>query len=81
MLGRRRHFVERAIHTVADFEFVLERFKMNVTGAVLDGLKEHQIDEANDRRLVGQIGQVGRRAAGRGFGRFARDFIVLAQVP
>ena len=55
MLWRRGHFVERAIDTVADFKFVLKGFKMNVTGAVLHRLKQHEIDKANDRRLVGQI--------------------------
>ena len=49
---RRRHFVERAVHAVADFEFVLERLEMNVARPVLDRLVQDQIDEANDRRGV-----------------------------
>ena len=52
MAGRRRHFVERAVDPITDFEFVFERFEMNVAGAILDRLEQDQIDEANDRRRV-----------------------------
>ncbi len=52
MPRRRRHFVERAVDAVTNFEFVLERLEMDVARAVLDRLKQDQIDEANDRRGV-----------------------------
>jgi hypothetical protein len=39
MAGRGIHFVERAIDAVTDFEFVLEGLEVDVTRAVLDGLK------------------------------------------
>ena len=55
MLGRRRHFVERAVHAVADLEFVFERFEMNVARAVLHRLEEDQVHEADDGRFVGQV--------------------------
>ena len=34
-LGGGRHFVEGAVHAVADFEFVLKRLEMDVAGPVL----------------------------------------------
>ena len=46
---RRRHFVERAVHPVADFELVLERLEVDVARAVLDRLIQDQVDEADDR--------------------------------
>jgi hypothetical protein len=51
--GRRRHFIQRAVHAVADFKLGLEGLEVNVAGFFLDGLCEHQIDEANDGRAVG----------------------------
>ena len=51
--GRRGHLVERAVHAVADLEFVLERLEMDVAGPVLDGLVEDQIHVADDGRGVG----------------------------
>ena len=50
---RRRHFVQRAVHAVADLEFVLEGLEVNVGGLLLDRLVEHEIDEADDRGAVG----------------------------
>src|SRR5437879_7101003 len=43
MLGRRRHFIQSAVHAIADFEFVLERLKVNVARAVLYRLIKHQV--------------------------------------
>ena len=54
MLRRRRHFVKRAVHAVADAEFGFERLEMNVTRAVLHGLEQDQIHELHDGHLVGQ---------------------------
>ncbi len=79
VFGRRGHFVKGAVHAVADFEFVLERLEMDVAGAVLDGLKENEVDETDDGGLVGEVFQVGGGAGGGGFGGFAGDFVVLAQ--
>ena len=52
MPRRRRHFVKRAIDAVTNFEFVFERLEMDVARAVLNRLKQDQIDKANDRRGV-----------------------------
>src|SRR5207244_1629722 len=49
MSRRRSHFVKRAIDAITDFEFIFERFEMNVAGPVLDRLIQNQIDKANDR--------------------------------
>jgi hypothetical protein len=38
VLGGRGHFVERAVHAVADAEFVLEGLEVDVRGARLHGL-------------------------------------------
>ena len=54
LLGRRRHLVEGAVHAIADLELSLERLEVNVAGAVLDGLEQDQVDEPDDRGLVGQ---------------------------
>ncbi len=54
VLRRRRHFVKRAVHAVTDAKFVFKRFEMNVARAVLDGLKQDQVHELHDGRLVGQ---------------------------
>ena len=53
-LGGGRHLVEGAVHAVADLELGLEGLEVNVAGAVLDGLEQDQVDEADDRGLVGQ---------------------------
>src|SRR5438874_4767630 len=53
MSRRRSHFVKRAINAITDFEFIFERFEMNVAGPVLDRLIQNQIDKANDRGSAG----------------------------
>ena len=57
---RRRHFVERAVDAVANFELVLERLEVNVARAVLDRLEQDQVDEADDRRRVRLGFDIGR---------------------
>ncbi len=59
---RRGHLVERAVHAVADFELVLERLEMDVARPVLDRLIEDQVDETDDRRGVGLVGDVALRS-------------------
>ena len=41
-----------AVNAVTDFEFVLERFEMDVRSAQLDGVFQNLVDEADDGRLV-----------------------------
>src|SRR5437773_5733187 len=52
MTGRWRHLIKRSIDAIANFEFVFERFEVNVARAVLDRLVKDQIDEPNDGRRV-----------------------------
>ena len=77
MLGRRRHFVERAVHAVADAEFRFKRLEMDVARAVLNGLLQDEVDELHDGRLVGQVFQPLDVLGG--FVHFARDVRVRAQ--
>ena len=48
MPGWRRHFVERAIDPIADFEFQLEGLEMNIRGPILNGLVKDEVHVAND---------------------------------
>ena len=52
MPRRRRHLVKRAVHAVADLELRLERLEVDVTRAVLDRLREHEVHVADDRRGI-----------------------------
>src|SRR5215475_16161581 len=52
MTRRWRHFVERAINAISDFELIFEWLEMNVARAVLDRLIKNEIDEANNGRCV-----------------------------
>ena len=65
MFGGRRHFVQRAVHAVTDFELILERLEMNVAGAVLHRLVKDEVDELDDRRFIGQVLQIGHPVARR----------------
>ena len=55
VLGRRRHFVKRAVHAVADLELVFERLEVDVRRAVLHGLVQHEVHEPHDRRGTDQL--------------------------
>ena len=46
--GGRLHFIQGAVHTVADFEFLLKRFEVNVGGLFLDGLCNDEVHKADD---------------------------------
>ena len=52
MPRRRRHFVERTVHTVADFEIGFERLEVNVARAILNCLREDEVHIAYDRRRI-----------------------------
>ena len=49
---------EHAVHAVAYAELLLERLDMDIAGALLDGLGDHGVDQADDRRLAGHVAQV-----------------------
>ena len=58
--GRRRRYVaQRAVDAATHLEFPLERFEMNVAGMITNGLAQHPIHEAHDRRLPGHPFEVG----------------------
>ena len=80
MLGRRRHFIQSAVHAIADFEFVLEWFKVNVTRAVLYRLIKHQVYKLDDRRFIRQVRQVRHSVARRRVRHFLGDFRVGTQL-
>ena len=46
------NFLKFAVNTVTNFEFVLERFEVDVGGAQFNRVLQNLIDEANDGRLV-----------------------------
>ena len=52
MHRRRSHFIERAVHAVADFELALKGLEVNVARTLFDGLLHHQIDEFHDRGRI-----------------------------
>ena len=63
--ARRRFLVEEhAIHAEADAEFLLERLDVNVAGALLDGLGDHGVHQADDGRLARHVAQVFEVGAG-----------------
>src|SRR5437667_11720520 len=53
---------------------------MNVTGAVLDGLEQDQIDEANNGGFVGEVGHAGGILGGGDLADFSGDLLVFAQL-
>ena len=58
--ARHGHFLQLAVNAVADAEFILERFEMDVRGAQFDGVLQNLVDEADDRGLVfGALVEVG----------------------
>ena len=49
---------EHAVDAVADAEFLLERLDVDVAGALLDGVGDHGVDQADDRRFARHVAQV-----------------------
>ena len=49
---------QHAIHAEADAELLLERLDVNVAGALLHGVGDHGVHQADDRRLAGHVAQV-----------------------
>ena len=80
VLGRRRHFVKRAVHAITNLEFVFERLEVNVARAILHRLKKHEVHEPHDGRFVGQIGQSGGVLRRCRVVRLARHVVVVAQL-
>jgi hypothetical protein len=57
-LRRHRNFLQHTVDAVANAQFVFEGFEVNVRRAQLDGVAQHLIDEANDRRVLGGVVEV-----------------------
>ena len=58
-LARRRFLVEQhPIHPEAHAEFLLERLDVNVARALFEGIRDHGVHQADDRRFAGHIAQV-----------------------
>ena len=53
MHGGRLHFIQGAVHAVADFEFLFKRLKVNVGGFFLNGLRDDQVHKADNGRCGG----------------------------
>jgi hypothetical protein len=51
-LRRHGHFLQLAVNAITDFEFVLERFEMDVGCAQFNRVLQNLVDEADDRSLV-----------------------------
>ena len=50
---RRGHLVQSTIHAVADLELLLEGLQVNIRGAFLDGLVNHEVHELDHGRRIG----------------------------
>ena len=57
--ARRRVLIDQhAVDAVADAEFLLERLDVNIAGALLHGLRDHGVHQADDGRFAGHVAQV-----------------------
>ena len=55
-LRRHRRLVQDAVNAVADAQFVLLRFEVNVRGAVLVGFPDDLVDELDDAGFLVALG-------------------------
>ena len=55
---RLHHLVEHAVDAVADAEVLLVGLDVDVGGALLDGVEQDEVDELDDRRVVGGLREV-----------------------
>ena len=51
--------MQDAVNAVADTQFLLKRLNMDIRGPLLHRPRDHDVDEADDRGLAGQVAQVG----------------------
>ncbi len=56
--GRGLLLLEDAVDAEADLDFFLEGFDVDVAGALLDGLGDHGVDEADDGGLAGHVAEL-----------------------
>ena len=57
-LRRGKHLVENAVDPEPDLQFPLERLDMDIARPFLDRLEQDGVQEADDRRLIGQVEEV-----------------------
>ena len=58
--GRRHHLPQHAVDTKPDRQPLLERLQVDIRGPFANGLCQHAVDQADDRRVVFALEQVGR---------------------
>src|ERR1051326_82881 len=76
MLGRRRHFIKRAIHAITNSKFSFERLEMNIARAALHSLHQDEINKPNDRSFVREADHHVCVLARGDLIHFAGDFLV-----
>ena len=77
-LARRRVLIEQhAVHAVADAEFLFERLDVNIAGALLHGLRDHGVHQADDRRFAGHVAQMFQVFVGFARGEFQLGSLLL----
>ena len=52
------HFLQHAVDAIANAQFILERFEMDVRSAKLNGVPQHLVDEPDDRCVFGRAVQI-----------------------
>src|ERR1041384_853399 len=58
-------FRKHAVYPEPDAEAALRGFEVDVARAGLEGVADQEVDELDDRRLVGQVSCIGERFLGR----------------
>ena len=53
LLGRRRLFLQQAVDAVSQLQRILERDQVDVAGPLAQRRRDDQIDQVDDRRLIG----------------------------
>jgi hypothetical protein len=74
---RREHLDEQAVDAEADRRVALEGFDVDVGGAVLGGLEDDRVHQADDRRFVVGLEEVGSLGQFGGAGGQRRGFLDL----
>ena len=51
-------FLQFAVDAIADAKFFFERLDVDVSGPQVEGLGKNLVDELDDRRIFGRLGQI-----------------------
>ncbi len=79
LLRRPERVVEDAVDPIADDDRRAERFDVDVGGALLDRLHDHRVDEADDRRVVGGVPELGDVVLVRDLADFAPEMVIAGE--